>query len=551
MSEYNKDRDDFWDIQKLVPRKRPEARPFVTERKSVLHTVEGESQRDDNSRMLTWSDIPVREASAEVKSYEPEERGLIKRVTVIPSLDRFDFYGGFRKSALLYHGYSTPVCDFVPFYSYMPQYSQLTLPQKNYYFYWRSELLRGRYLKSDYSYIYLFVYEILNLPDKIPPKAGLELLVSLWREYRGALPRLDASLSAWVQDYCLVHRLAAPTERVRDFLSEAIAAAPLKEFYLSGASPADPRGTDALLAYLSDYDWRRGRYAGGEYAETYRRHMLGSMGELLDFMLRRGYIGTSGKTETLSRSAFPSSLCTHAVKCRLEIEYTSLSADAELRREITAAVRYAENKLRALIGIKSRLAVKGLSPRFSELLDGYFDSLIRKERARRERESLPEYEKLYDAPREALSFSGADEIERMSWQTTLRLVEDTDLAPEPLPKESAAGTDLAIPDTDLKPPTTDTALIGENGEKSHPCVKNEAAIEGENAARYGLSDADVSLIREALFGGAISDFAAMERINEAFSDGFGDVILEPDGDAYIIIEDYKEELSEWISKITG
>ncbi|MBQ8584073.1 MAG: TerB N-terminal domain-containing protein [Clostridia bacterium] len=551
MSEYNKDRDDFWDIQKLVPRKRPEARPFVTERKSVLHTVEGESQRDDSSRRLTWSDIPVREASAEVKSYEPEERGLIKRVTVIPSVDRFDFYGGFRKSALLYHGYSTPVCDFVPFYSYMPQYSQLTLPQKNYYFYWRSELLRGRYLKSDYSYIYLFVYEILNLPDKIPPKEGLELLVSLWREYRGALPRLDASLSAWVQDYCLVHRLAAPTERVRDFLSEAIAAAPLKEFYLSGASPADPRGTDALLAYLSDYDWRRGRYAGGEYAETYRRHMLGSMGELLDFMLRRGYIGSSGKTETLSRSAFPSSLCTHAVKCRLEIEYTSLSADAELRREITAAVRYAENKLRALIGIKSRLAVKGLSPRFSELLDGYFDSLIRKERARRERENLPEYEKLYDAPREALSFSGADEIERLSWQTTLRLVEDTDLAPEPLPKESVEGIDLPIPDTDRKSPAADTALAGENGEKSHPCVKNEVDSEGENAARYGLSDADVSLIREALFGGAISDFAAMERINEAFSDGFGDVILEPDGDAYIIIEDYKEELSEWISKITG
>ena len=551
MSEYNKDRDDFWDIQKLVPRKRPEARPFVTERKSVLHTVEGESGTDDSSRRLTWSDIPVREASAEVKSYEPEQRGLIKRVTVIPSVDRFDFYGGFRKSALLYHGYSTPVCDFVPFYSYMPQYSQLTLPQKNYYFYWRSELLRGRYLKSDYSYIYLFVYEILNLPDKIPPKEGLELLVSLWREYRVALPRLDASLSGWVQDYCLVHRLAAPTERVRDFLSEAIAAAPLKEFYLSGASPADPRGTDALLAYLSDYDWRRGRYAGGEYAETYRRHMLGSMGELLDFMLRRGYIGSSGKTETLSRSAFPSSLCTHAVKCRLEIEYTSLSADGELRREITAAVRYAENKLRALIGIKSRLAVKGLSPRFSELLDGYFDSLIRKERARRERENLPEYEKLYDAPREALSFSGADEIERLSWQTTLRLVEDTDLAPEPLPKESVEGTDLAIPDTERKSPAADTSLAGENGEKSHPCVKNEAASKGENAARYGLSDADVSLIREALFGGAISDFAAMERINEAFSDGFGDVILEPDGDAYIIIEDYKEELSEWISKITG
>ncbi len=542
MADYNKDRDDFWDIQKLVPRKRPEARPFVTERKAVLHSVDGESRSDSASRKLTYADMPISEQTSEPESYEPEERGLIKRVTIIPSVDRFDFYGGFRKSALLYHGYSTPACEFAPFYSYMPQYSQLTLPQKNYYFYWRSELLSGRYLKSDYSYIYLFVYEILNLPDKIPPKEGLELLCNLWREYRTALPRLDASLSVWVQDYCLVHRLASPTEKIREFLSEAISVAPLKEFYLSGASPTDSRGTDALLAYLSDYDWRRGKYAGGEYAEAYRRYMLGSMGELLDFMLRRGYMGSSGKLETLSRSAFPSSLCTHAVKCRLEIEYTALSADSELRREITAAVRYAENKLRALIGIKSRLAVKGLSPRFSEILDGYFDTLIRKERARRERENLPEYEKLYDAPTEALSFSGADEIERISWQTTLKLVEDTDDAPEALEECKESPTE-ALEDK--------SARLSEFSEKCYPCVEKKTDGNAKAVNSYGLSDGDIGLIREALSGAAVRDFAAMERINEAFSDGFGDVILESDGDAYILIEDYKEEVSEWISKITG
>ena len=43
--------------------------------------------------------------------------------------------------------------------------------------------------------------------------------------------------------------------------------------------------------------------------------------------------------------------------------------------------------------------------------------------------------------------------------------------------------------------------------------------------------------------------AMVERINEAFSDGFGDVIIENTGDGFAIIEDYKEEITEWLKNL--
>jgi len=45
--------------------------------------------------------------------------------------------------------------------------------------------------------------------------------------------------------------------------------------------------------------------------------------------------------------------------------------------------------------------------------------------------------------------------------------------------------------------------------------------------------------------------AVAERINEAFADNFGDVVLElSDVGEYCVIEDYLEEIREWLQKIT-
>lgn len=598
------ERDDFWDVDKLVPKKERTVSPFMTASVIREHTdaadnaAEGDRVRaemtlvtvtddgtehsshtmvDAEQKRLSFS-APISRGvrTSESEVYYPEG-GLIKSVTVHHFIDKYDFYDNFRKSAEIFFDYRTEKCEFAQFYSYMPQYSQLSREQKNYYFYWRDELRRGRYIKTDYSYVYLYVYEVLNLPDRIPPSEGLELLCRLWREYRAALPRLDNYFSIWVQDYCLVHKLQCPTELIGDFLFDIIAVCPFKEFYLS-SSGTDASHSGAMLAFLSDYDWRRSKYAGGTQtpqqaaqiaqnarnirnahntqnasggftAEQYRTHMYGAMGLVLSDVIPR-ITDCDGATQRERRDAFPNSLCTHMVKRKLEIEYYPINGSTDLRRSITAAVKYTENKLRALMGVKSRLAVKDLPDEYKAKIDGYFSTEEQQRARARARESMPEYERFYDAPSESLSFDGADEIERLSWGTTARLVDDAGNNTEQhVAQQRYDGDSLPLCDASETVEQVEYLAIVAECE-----AVEQNGTDGENNSNtYGLDAEELAFLDAVAAGehtsGTDSDIIA-ERVNEKFADGFGDIILEQGDDGYMLIEDYEEEIKEWLRKIS-
>ena len=525
---FDKDeKDDFWDVEKLIPKKKKTIYPFSTKEKTVDFTVAGEGERDTEKTKLT--NMPTVSEDENSTAYTLNS-GLIRRVRIKRFVDKFDFYGNFRKAALVYYDFKTPKCDFVPFYSYMPQYSQFNLQQKNFYFYFRDCVRRGKYIKTDYSYLYLYVYEILNLPDKISPKEGLKLLISLWKGYRTELPNIDSNFSLWVQDYCLVYNLPCPIDEIKSFIFDVIGSSDFKEFYLSDIRTMGIDGINALLACLSDYDWRSGKYAGGENRELYARHLLGAMGALLTELWQNGEI-VSDKLEsaTISRSAFRNSLCTHEVKCRLEIEYIPLSKAQNLRNAVTGALRYTENKLRALLGVKSRLSIKELPDMYMDIIDFYFSDILKKAEAEKRKAEMPEYEKLYDADDRGLSFEGADEIEKASWITTQRLVEDADEEFfEPLEEKIESTQEIK------------TESAPENTYGLSECEINYLYALKNSDREYALSCAEKAQMTED---------ALTDKINEAFSDGFGDVIIECIDGEYVIIEDYFEDLEKWLTKI--
>ena len=524
------DKDDFWEIDKLLPKKKSTLSPFSTKEKSVEFVIPGEGKPTSSDTALTSiSAVGAKEERGkEVYSFN---EGFIKKVTIKRFVDKYDFYGNFRKAALVYYDFKTPKCEFVPFFSYMPQYTQFTPQQKNFYFYWRDSVRRGKYIKTDYSYFYLYIYEILNLPDKIPAKDGLNMLISLWKAYRGELPNIDSNMSLWVEDYCLVYNLPCPMEQIREFIFDVIGASEFKEFYLCSASTMTTDGIAALLAYLSDYDWRKGKYAGGDNKEAYSKHLMGAMGMLISRLWENGLLfGADCETAKLTRSAFRNSLCTHSVKCQLEIEYIALAKSESVRNSFTAALRYTENKLRALLGVKSRLAVKELPDEYRAIIDNYFEDVFRKVQREYQRASMPEYEKLYDAESSELSFCSADEIERVSWSTTARLVVESE------------GFDKH-----------------ENEPVEHVLVCEPENVKSENSDDYGLSENEIMFIKHIrdMNGDGIKEIASklqmppnaiVERINEAFADGFGDVIIEGEDPEFTIINDYEVDIEEWLSK---
>lgn len=543
--DHNDEKDEFWDLDKLVPKKKSKLSPFATSSVAREYTVHTTNDTTD-TKIATVDNAEERKlsfacmkgiAETEDKTYYPEN-SLIKCVTVKKYIEKYDFYDNFRKSAILYYDCPGEKCEFAQFYSYMPQYSQLTKPQKDYYLYWRSELRRGRYIKTDYSYLYLYVYEIINLPDIILPETGITLLCDLWREYRSDLPRIDMYFSIWVRDYCLVHELPCPFSKIKNFIFDVIRVADFKEYYFGDIGKATKDGVWAIIAYLSDYDWQRGLYSvigkvtdskeQSDKLDMYKTLFEGAMRVILPSIWAVCLNETTEREAVkISRSAFPNTLCTHSVKSKLEIEYYPISESAGIRESITAAVRYTENKLRALFGVKSRIAVKYIPTEYKELIDCYFAELIAKSEREAKKRALPEYEKLYEAPREKLSFSGADEIERLSWDTTFRL-RDTDDSLE-------LETENSI-ESSANPLTIE---------------KNEEPV-SDSIDAFGLSKLEIEYIKAILNGseycGALPEESIVEKINEAFSDGFGDIVLEHDGGSYVVIEDYKEEIIEWLKK---
>ena len=324
--------------------------------------------------------------------------------------------------------------------------------------------------------------------------------------------------------------LECPMDRISGFVFDIINATDFKEFYLTDASTMGEDGVNAMLAYLSDYDWQKGRYAGGDNKAAYRKHLLSAMGRVIEHLSATGELsGTDQSTERVTRNAFRNSLCTHSVKCKLEIEYVPCGKAEHLRASVTSAIKYTENRLRAALGVKSRLSVIALPDEYKRLIDGYFDSIYERVNKERIKASIPEYEKLYDTEHTEMSIDGADEIERASWTTTARLIAED----EPEFEAPVVSEPINAPME-----TEDEPLTGD----SYGLTASEIAF------LRAVSDNDADALKNICEDIGSEALTVAERINEAFSDGFGDVVIEGDADGLNIIEDYEEEIKEWLMK---
>lgn len=525
-------RDDFWDLSELIPKKKKKTDARFASDIRTAEITDGNSTKSALSQENRLTVSAFRGEAAE-EEYSPAENPLLASVSIMRQPVGYSFYSQFRKNAIAYLEVRGETAEYVPFFSYIPQYSQLTAEQRAYYFYFRDALNRGEIPRADYSYFWLYIYEILNLPDYIPPKIGLQRLVFAWGAYRKTLTQIDKYMTAWLVDYCLLHRLPCPLSSLRPFLDAVMTCSDFREFYLGESSQLTEDGVNVLLAMTSDYHFRKSRYATGEHAAFFAKHMTLAMERVLRRLLSEGEadFGEDGLVER-EWNAFTGSLCAHNIKCRIRVSYHSFSGSEKMRRIVTAAVKYAENRLRAFLSVKSRLSVPDFPLIYREVIDEYFRALFTEREMKRAEASRPAYEALYDAESRGFSLAGAEGIESSSWENVRRLVSDEELAECEL--------------SDIK-----------------SVRKQEMPFATEDADdSYGLLHADRVFLHSVLIGdteeqewvirtsGKTADQFA-ERINEAFSKGFGDIVLEYFDDGYIVIEDYVEEVMKWIEKLPG
>ena len=474
-------------------------------------------------------------------TYEPED-SLIRRVSVYSWPSAYSFYEKFIANAHRSHAARGRECPRVPFFSYIPQYSQLNAAQQQYYFWFRDNARNGTFLPADISYILLYIYEIINLPDLIPPAEGCRILAGLWLAYRKTYRELDRDLSEWMCDYCLIHRLPPP-EELRPILAVISARTTLREFYFS-AGMKEP-SLDGLAAAVieagTDYAYGNSRWYG-ENRELYDRMIPGAVAAMLRSMRDKGtgfFDPGAMRPVRLSRDAFSGSLCEHNIKRRIDLEVCSFTRGAGFRRQVTAAVKYAENKIRAHLRIRSRLTPGELTDEMRAPMDAYFAAVLP---AREPAGEIPDYERYYDAPEQPFTPETAHAIEEGSWAVTRLLLEEDPAG------AAAAAEDLMAPDPEEEPPEGAVVYEPEAAEETVSFEPSERipAGYGNGGIRAALAALLAGGTLEDLCGGQgpLADDTA-SRINEEAYDRIGDVLLEKT-DRWRLVEDYREEAEEWI-----
>ena len=566
MSYDDKKRDEldaFWDIDRLLPKRSQAARrpaprgdisateiqlspkkddgtPLVQDQpltKPTYRVIEGERSLVDDTVHYVPPHMPT-EAKDHTDPYEEytTDGSLIHKVQLFHWPTNYHYFEQFFKDAIRFSMRSAEPARPVPFFSYLPQYDQLTASQANWYVYWREQVRNSTYPRTDYAYVLLYVFELLNLPaDREEACHRAASLTDLWLAYRQTYPQLDHYVSEWLCDYCLIHRLDAPSAVLNLVSDDLSPLGSLREFYLNHTAVTGNGDTAArvLLSHCCSYDFRKSKFASGEYRALFYEKIPAAVASVLPLLLGHGHTAPLIRMQdcTVTRDAYTGALCAHMNKRRIKVSYTSFSRSHELRFLIGDMVRHAENRIRGWIGVRSKLSVMSLPPALRDAVDAYLmpQAPSITERAHAKAADRPAYERQYDLPVSAtmISMDAAKQIESSSWDTTQVLteafVEEEVLlvtsapTPEPVPASPTFHTDSELSDA-----------LGELTEFIRLALGGDFDGQRAYARRMGqLPDAIADQINEITCEHVIFD-----------------MILEEAPDGYVVVDEYRATLTQ-------
>ncbi|MCM3782142.1 TerB N-terminal domain-containing protein [Neobacillus mesonae] len=265
---------------------------------------------------------------------------------------------------------------FAPFHSYWPTYDQMSSEQYKWYFYWRSEVRSGNYPDTDLSYLFVYVYELINGIGWGNPSEGYDLMNRTWQAYRKKHPKLDTYMREWLYDFSMIHELEYTNEETFKKLPRNMSNE-LKELEWQRRFHADPVDLKwESLFQLLDYDPERSRF----YIESGRYEMTNFTPKVIalvdQFLYKTKGVRLISRFEPrprrLSRTLFRSALYDHQLYGRTKVVTSiPISEHKPLRAYLTQLVRFTENKLRELKGYKGRLRGIEIEDEVGELVTRY------------------------------------------------------------------------------------------------------------------------------------------------------------------------------------
>lgn len=533
-------KDDFWDIDKLLPRKIhaanaqsvPPEPPVPPKPNFNLETKEV-SDGTSSEKSVSISDILTADLPAASQcelDYSPKSR-IVKSIILSDRARPYSYDNGFSKATHKIHRLRPPShAEFAPFFTYYPQYADMSKAQFDYYLWWRENVRGGNYLKVDTSYIFLYLYELLDLDDVIPPEDIISAIVRLWSAYRETNPEINKYLFDWITDYALIHNISVPFDELSRFLpyiktkqQSLLYNMYFFDYVFADAEKLTYENIVLACTVLSNHNPFKGKnYAVEEYKNAFESSLVPIFKSLFEIGLFNPEGAYLQRSELkVSHPLYLSAICSAANQKNLTVIYYPCISNEIIRTAFSNVLKYTENKIRAYLGIKNRLSNVVLSDEIRNVIDTYIES--RYPAAKKITTPSP----CEEAPREikkiAVNISRAKEIEDLSWQTTEKLTEGLEI-------EDDEALVLPEPQND-EPPQND-----ENDSLCNVLTDAEKTI-----LKLMLENAAVAELEQAAREYGTMLDAAVDGINEKALEYIGDTVINTAD--HTLISDYIDELS--------
>ena len=517
-------------------------------------------REDSGSEHIIKKYIPPHKPSGKnnilpIIEYTPDN-ALIKQIRIFPSADgtvinRNILFSRERESLLNAKG---EPCEPAGYFSFSPRYSQLTKSQLSWYLWWRENMRNGNYIQTDYSYIKLYIMELLTADESEDIDGCLDRLCKLYINNHDSVLGF-MYLGKLISDFCMLHRLSSPSNLLAPYMHNLIFHHVNDEFYLGPSKANRDIYPQIAIKYISVYNYRKSKFAVGENRELFDKHIFNAVKEVFQndecYEFVRSKATGAYSTVVTERKVFDGQRELVSKDAKIQTVAYPISC---IQGTVTDTIRYAENKIRDHLGVRSKLSILSLDKSIKCVIDAYFDKALPKkaqDAKLRESKKSPqtEYDRFYDLPKTTLSIENASQIEKNSWNTTKILI------------ETFGGVQNADPDAEIPDKCKD---IQKNEDDKNDTPESYQAISVSNPEKSEKTKAGEKNEYDVLLN-ALGDLAGFitlcksrsfreqrqfaskhglscdeiaDIINENAANILGDIILEEDSGGYGIISDY-------------
>lgn len=406
------------------------------------------------------------------------------------------------------------------FKSYYPTYRDMSTEQLRGYFSWRTKVRRGEINETCRSFVFVYIYEILNQIGVSSPDNGFWQLKSFWESYRVYDSYIDAYMQEWLADYVIYYNLDPSLIRevgnLADFTSDqSLLILMTCEFH-------NEEEVFSALADLSSYHIDESKFYK-EYPEDVKAVAYNVI------------LGISKYCDKYRENSF----CVSIFGKKTSTPYNMFRSAVFYDRDPHRNCQYTVNKIcsyqcRNGHWICEKVSCKGKSSKLGAILKT-MECIMRREYNFKYKLKPAEVTKITNNIIE-------NEIEKFL---------------ESKSKNKTAVKEIKIDTSKLNEireasdKTRDKLIVDEEFEEiisETPPIPEQPAVTAEN--QTPLNDTEYKFMQCLLYG---ADYSVLikngimlsvlaDSVNEKLFDEFGDTVIEFNGDVPMIVEDYTDDL---------